>query len=113
MIRLPPLLTLLPLNRYTLEGAQAIKVDCLVEAGYGIVDSTSQVLLDTNAASQMTLAAAADAGVLQCPATHWSAGGKVDSVCVPCPGGHMALDGGATQSADCNCKWGSSLLMNG
>ena len=95
-------------NRYTLPGAQGAKQDCLVEPGTGIVDA-NQGFIDQVAASQLTSAQAADLAVIDCPPTHYGAGGAVNSVCTLCPGGHLASKPGALSVSECNCKYHHEL----
>ena len=90
-------------NRYTLQGAQAAKTDCLVLPGFGLVDANEN-FINQVAANQTTSAQAADATVLECPPTHYSPGGEVKSVCIPCPGGHSAAESGATNVTECDRK---------
>jgi hypothetical protein len=53
----------------------------------------------------MTSAQAAEAPVLECPASMYGPGGAVNSTCLPCPGGKMAPEPGATDSSECTCEY--------
>lgn len=59
--------------------------DCIVAAGYGVVDSASN---STNPFNPDTTAMTADEkaalSVLECPVGFYGAGGAMDSKCIPC-----------------------------
>ena len=95
-------------NRYTIDGSQRGKEDCLVMPGYGIVYA-NQSWVSSDSAGVMAASTAADLEVIECPATHYGPGGQVNSTCVPCNGGHVGDFPGATSSSDCNCKYAWTL----
>jgi hypothetical protein len=96
-------------NRYTLEGAQSSKADCLVMPGHGVV-YVNQSWVVSDAAATMAADVAADLEVLECPASHFGPGGRVNSTCEVCPGGHVGEFPGAVNSTECNCKYLSDAI---
>jgi hypothetical protein len=91
-------------NRFTMDGAQASREDCLVKPGFGVVDG-DQTWVSGAAAAQMNASEASAAGVLECPATHYGPGGLVNATCEPCPGGRLGSNPGASNATECDCKW--------
>ena len=95
-------------NRYTVPGAQASAMDCLVLPGHGLA-SDGQVLSDGDISA---LSDPSSTDVVQCPMTHYGSGGAVASVCTPCPLYTISTTPGATEVSEFNGKSATSDTAN-